>query len=321
MFWIALPLSLVYLGACGLMYVRQRELVYCPQDTRVEASQTDFALVREGVTLRGWVVNPGQAQALVYFGGNSEPVQVNRERFARWFPRHTVYLVAYRGFGASEGAPTEAGITGDALALYDHVEQQHPGAHIDVIGRSLGSGVAAHVAAKRPVRRLALVTPYDTLADLGQAYYRWLPIRLLARDRYDSISHLSGYTGRLLVVRAGLDKVIPAANTQRLIDSLPRPPQVLELRSADHSNIASSPALARTLKTFFAPVDPSASKPRPKSRGQGRQVQAPAFASTTAQVRVTPGEKPHDQPRRLPEVRQATVPRPHRERSRPEQRQ
>jgi pimeloyl-ACP methyl ester carboxylesterase len=266
MFWIALPLSLVYLGACGLMYVRQRELVYCPQDTRVEASQTDFALVREGVTLRGWVVNPGQPQALVYFGGNAEPVQVNRERFARWFPRHTVYLVAYRGFGASEGAPTEAGITGDALALYDHVEQRHPGIHIDVIGRSLGSGVAAHVAAKRPVRRLALVTPYDTMADLGQTYYRWLPIRLLARERYDSISHLSGYTGRLLVVRAGLDKVIPAANTQRLIDSLRHPPQVLELPTADHSSVAFAPALARTLKTFFAASSPRAATPRSKSR-------------------------------------------------------
>jgi fermentation-respiration switch protein FrsA (DUF1100 family) len=251
MFWFALP-PLVYLGLCGLMYARQRDLVYCPHETRVAADQTDFALVHDGVTLRGWVVNPGRQQALIYFGGNAEPVQVNRDRFSRWFPQHTVYLMAYRGFGASEGEPTEAGITSDALALFDHVERLHPESDVDVIGRSLGSGVAAHVAARRPVRRLALVTPYDTLADVGQAHYRWLPIHLLARERYDSVSNLSRYTGPILVVRAGQDTVIPAANTQRLINSLPRPPKVLQLRTADHSSIAFSPALARTMKLFFA---------------------------------------------------------------------
>lgn len=251
MFWIAFP-PLVYLGVCGFMYVRQRDIMYCPRDTRVDAAQTDFALPREGVTLRGWVVNPGRPRALIYFGGNAEPVQINRERFARWFPQHTVYLVAYRGFGASEGEPTEETITSDALALFDHVRRRHRGARVDVIGRSLGSGVAAYVAAQRQVRRLALVTPYDTLADVGQARYRWLPVHLLARDRYDSVANLAAYTGPLLVVRAGLDTVIPASCTQRLIDSLPRPPQVLDLRSADHSSIVSAPALARTMKRFFS---------------------------------------------------------------------
>lgn len=266
MFWIALPLTVGYLGVCGFMYVRQREIVYCPQDTHVDASQTDFALVHEGITLRGWVVNPGRPRALLYFGGNAEPVQVNRERFADWFPGHTVYLMAYRGFGASEGTPSEQGLSGDALALFDHVQRQHPDTAIDVMGRSLGSGVAAHVAAKRPVQRLALVTPYDTLAHVGQARYRWLPVHLLARDRYDSVSHLSGYKGRLLVVRAGLDTVIPPANTQRLIDSLPRRPKVLELPSADHGSVAMAPALARSLKTFFATATPRSRSPQTTPR-------------------------------------------------------
>lgn len=251
MLWITLPLLLVYLGLCGFMYLRQRDLMYYPQVTRVEQSQTNFALAHDGMTLRGWVVNPGQTQALIYFGGNAESVQFNQDSFALWFPRHTVYLLAYRGFGASDGAPTEDGLTADALALFDHVQLRHPDGGIDVIGRSLGSGVASHVAARRPVRRLALVTPYDTLADVGQAHYRWLPVHWLARDRYDSVSSLSGYPGPLLVVRAGQDVVIPAANTQRLIDSLPRPPQVLELPAADHGNVAQAPAYAETLVAFF----------------------------------------------------------------------
>jgi pimeloyl-ACP methyl ester carboxylesterase len=206
-------------------------------------------------------------------------VQVNRERFSRWFPQHTVYLMAYRGFGASEGEPTEAGITSDALALFDHVRLLHPEMGIDVIGRSLGSGVAAHVAARRPVRRLALVTPYDTLADVGQAHYRWLPVHLLARERYDSISNLASYDGPILVVRAGQDTVIPPANTQRLINSLPRPPKVLELRTADHSSIAFAPALARTMKLFFT------------TPGLGGV--ATASREVAATPRSRPGTKPH----------------------------
>lgn len=252
MLWIALPLTLVYLGLCGFMYARQRDLIYYPQVTRVEAAQTDFHLARDGVTLRGWVVNPGQSRALLYFGGNAESVQFNRDSFAQWFPGHTVYLVAYRGFGASEGVPTEEDLFADAIALYDYARAQHPGNPIDVIGRSLGSGVASHLASRRPVHRLALITPYDTIADVGQAHYRWLPVYWMTRDRYDSVRHLAQYKGALLVVRAGQDEVIPAANTQRLIDSLPRRPQVVELPGADHGNVSMDPAYASALTAFFA---------------------------------------------------------------------
>lgn len=289
MVWIALPLSLAYVGLCGFMYLRQRDLLYLPQATRVDQSQTDFAFRRHGVTLRGWVVNPGQDRALLYFGGNAEAVQLNRDNFARWFPRHTVYLVAYRGFGASDGSPTETHLVGDALALYDRVRRTHRGAVPDVLGRSLGSGVASQVASRRPVRRLALITPYDTIASVGQAHYRWLPVGLIAKDRFDSVSHLASYKGPLLVVRAGRDTVIPPANTQRLIDSLAQRPKVVEVAGADHSSITLDPAYARALTRFF--VEP----PLP-TRRNGR----------------------HDQPRRVPQVRQAAAPRPDRKRVRAE---
>ena len=55
------------------------------------------------VRLNGWLVNPGQPRAVVYFGGNAERIEAMRDEFARWFPDSSVYLVPYRGFGASEG--------------------------------------------------------------------------------------------------------------------------------------------------------------------------------------------------------------------------
>ncbi|WP_249041016.1 alpha/beta hydrolase [Marilutibacter maris] len=241
--------ALGYAAICGFMYAKQRDFVYFPQVTRVAAQATDFELARGGAVLRGWVLNPGQARALLYFGGNAEAIEHNREAFAAWFPDHTVYLLAYRGYGASDGNPSEAALVGDALALHDFAAARHPG--IDVIGRSLGSGVAAQLAARRPVRRLALVTPFDSLVGVAGSAYPWLPVGRLMQDRFDSARHLADYRGEVLVVQASADEVIRAAHTRRLVEALPRAPRVLTLAGARHNGFDARPEYAGALTAFF----------------------------------------------------------------------
>lgn len=239
-----------YAGICGWMYAKQRELLYLPQDTKADAALTDFGIARNGVMLNGWLVNIGQPNAVLYFGGNAEHIEDRRAEFARLFPHASTYLVPYRGYGASEGTPTEADILEDALAIYDQVHARQPGAHIVVIGRSLGSAVASYVASKRPVAKLVLVTPFDSMANVAQSHYPWLPVRWLLQDRYDQAAYLAQYHGPLLIVRAGRDDVVPAASTNQLIASLKTPPQVLHLPNADHSNVATDRTYARTLAGF-----------------------------------------------------------------------
>lgn len=248
---IALPV-LGYAAACGWMYARQHELMYYPQLTRVDVEQTDFGIARNGVMLNGWLVNIGKPNAIIYFGGNAERIEDMRDEFAQWFPDSSVYLVPYRGYGASEGTPSEPALLDDALAVYDQVRARQPGAPITLIGRSLGSGVASYVASQRPVAKLVLVTPFDSMANVAQAHYWWLPVRWLARDRYESSRHLAEYTGPVLVIRAGRDQVIPAANTDRLIAALAKPPQVVNLPDADHNSIDASPAYGEALAAFAA---------------------------------------------------------------------
>jgi pimeloyl-ACP methyl ester carboxylesterase len=248
---LAVP-AMAYAAICTWMYVQQRELVYFPQFTLTAASETNFALARDDATLRGWVVNAGRPDPILYFGGNAERIEDNRDEFAQWFPGHSVYLVAYRGYGASDGTPSEPALFADALALYDEIRKQHPGQPITVVGRSLGSGVASYLASRRPVAGLVLVTPFDSLSSVGQAHYRWLPVKWLSKDRYESTRHLSEYHGPLLVIRAGQDEVIPAANTQQLIDSLARPPRIVDLPHADHNSVGAESAYARALAEFVA---------------------------------------------------------------------
>lgn len=248
---VALPV-LAYAGLCGWMYARQHDLMYYPQLTRADVGQTDFGIARNGVMLNGWLVNIGKPNAIIYFGGNAERIEAMRDEFARWFPDSSVYLVPYRGYGASEGTPSEPVLLDDALAVYDQVRARQPGAPITLIGRSLGSGVASYVASQRPVAKLVLVTPFDSMANVVQAHYRWLPARWLAQDRYESARHLANYAGPVLVIRAGRDRVIPPANTDRLIAALAKPPQVVNLPEADHNSIDADPGYGAAMAAFVA---------------------------------------------------------------------
>jgi len=202
--------------------------------------------------LRGWVVNPGKPSAIVYFGGNAEAVQANRDDFARWFPGRSVYLLAYRGYGASDGAPTAEVLLADALALFDEAQARHPGQPVSAVGRSLGSGIASHVASQRPVDRLALVTPFDSLANVAQAHYPWLPVRWLLRDGYPAAEWLQGFRGEVLVLRGARDEVIPAANTDALVATLPpASTRVVAIAGAGHNDIGAFPAFGDALAAFM----------------------------------------------------------------------
>jgi len=248
---VSVPL-LAYAGLCGLMYAKQRELTYFAGVTRVDARDTDFELRRDDVVLRGWRLNAGRDAALVYFGGNAESVQYSARDLADWFPGRSIYTLAYRGYGASDGKPSEAALVGDALALFDHVRGLHPTGDLAVVGRSLGSGVAAQVAAARPVDRLVLVTPFDSLAGVAAMHYPWLPVRRLMLDQYDSASALAAYEGPVFVLEAGRDQVVPAASTARLVAALPRPPARLRVDRADHNSALATAQEIRALQDFLA---------------------------------------------------------------------
>ena len=235
--------------ACAFLYLNQRRLIYMPESSRPVRQAPDFVLPQDGVMLRGWVVNPGKTRALLYFGGNGERIEDLREDFSSGFPDRTIYLLPYRGYGASSGEPSESALIDDALALYDEVARHHTG--VAVIGRSLGSGVAVQLAARRPLERLVLVTPFDSLQRVAQDAYPYAPVSWLLKDRYESWRFAGQVHCPVLVLRAADDQVIDPARTAVLVASFGALPEELVIAGAGHNTIQNDPAYQRALDAFL----------------------------------------------------------------------
>jgi len=242
-------LLLTYVGACAFLYFDQRNLLYFPGSTHVAANDTNFALRTDGLVLRGWKLNAGNPRALIYFGGNAEALGQERDELGALFPNRTVYLLAYRGYGASDGTPDERALFADAIALFDSIRSQHTS--IAVVGRSLGSGVGCYLASQRPVERLALITPFASLVDVASAHYPQFPVAWLIRDRYESARYIQQYRGPILVLRAGRDQVVPPADTDRLLAAMRTAHAVAAFPAAGHNSISEDPGYASALSSFM----------------------------------------------------------------------
>jgi len=245
-------LLFVYFVGAGLLYIFQRNLLYFPSP-EYQHDLEIIELSNDAALLNIVVLNPNQSRAIIYFGGNAEPVVFNQEPFSKNFPTYTIYLMNYRGYGGSTGSPTEQGLFSDALALYDYVQYEHNS--ISAFGRSLGSGVATYLASQRSIDALALVTPYDSIASVAQKRFPFYPVDMLLHDKYDSQLHASKVSSRALIVMAELDLVIPNWHSIKLQEAFAsEQSKIIKILGANHNNLSLDPAYFNSLKNFFTPT-------------------------------------------------------------------
>ena len=237
---------LLYALACLALFLSQRSLIYYPQPRR----HGDAAGIMK-LPVQGAELNIGRRQfdgpkAVIYFGGNAEDVSGSLPDLDAAFPEHALYLMHYRGYGGSTGKPTEADLFADALALFDHVHATHP--QVTVIGRSLGSGVAVHLASRRPVARVVLVTPYDSIAELAAQQFPVFPIRFILSDKFESWRDAPQITAPTTLVTAQNDEVIPRASTDRLLSRFkPGVARQIVIPATGHNTLSEDSAYIRAI--------------------------------------------------------------------------
>ena len=181
----------------------------------------------DGIALHGWFMpHPHARFTLLHLHGNAGNISHRLRLYRRWHALGlSVFAFDYRGFGRSEGSPSEAGLQADAEAAWHwlvHTRGIAP-EHIIIAGRSLGCAVAAQLAqAVRPAG-LALEAPFTSIPDMAAAYYPWLPLRRFVKTRFNTVAAAGRSHASLLLISAKNDEIIPAGMAERVFNAHPGP--------------------------------------------------------------------------------------------------
>ncbi|HYE28823.1 MAG TPA: alpha/beta fold hydrolase [Allosphingosinicella sp.] len=158
----------------------------------------------------------GEGRLILGFGGNAWNAEDAAITLADLFPGRDVVAFHFRGYRPSSGSPSAAALLADAPFLFDEVVRRYRPASIVAVGFSIGSGVAARLAAERPLAGAILVTPYDSLAAVAADHYRWLPVRLLFRHEIRAAADLARTRVPVAILAAGRDDLILPPRTEAL---------------------------------------------------------------------------------------------------------
>jgi fermentation-respiration switch protein FrsA (DUF1100 family) len=234
-----------YAGFALVLYLFQPGLIYYPEVGReIDATPQQFGLAYEDVklttvddvALHGWFV-PASAPArgtVLFLHGNAGNIS-HRLDSLRMFHRlgYNTLIVDYRGYGNSAGKPTEQGTYLDAEAAWLHLTQQRqlPAASIALFGESLGGAVAAWLASRQAPAALVIASGFTSLSDLAADIYPYLPVRWLARFRYDTRAYLQACASKLpvFIAHSPGDEIIPFRHGQELYAAANGPKEFLEL--------------------------------------------------------------------------------------------
>ena len=265
---VALVVVLAYAVLAGCVFITQGSLLYYPQMGREMAATPaaqglpyeDVSIrTEDGETLNAWWLPAARARgAVVLFHGNAGNIS-HRIDYARMFGRlgYGTLLVDYRGYGKSTGTPTEEGTYRDAVASWRWLTEARGLAPSDIVifGESLGGAIACWLAARHTPRALIVASSFTSVPDLGAELYRFLPVRLLSRFRYDTRACLKDVHAPVLIAHSRGDDIIPYAHGERLYAAANEPKQFLVL-SGGHNDgfVFARPEWAAAIGAFLESV-------------------------------------------------------------------
>jgi len=243
---IAAIVATAYVAASIGVRVFERSLVYVPGPRPVEPPAPELRLRQQTVRFRAadstllsaWVIPaandlPDAPWVLISHGNYGNIGNGGRPQFYAWFRDLAVNLLAYdyRGYGESEGVPSEDGVYADAEAAYRYLtDSLHvPASRIILFGHSLGTGVTIELARHVAAAGLIVEDAYTSVAERGQEVFPLLPIKLIARSRFASIEKVSSLGLPKLFLHARNDQTIPIAHGRRVFAAAAEPKEWVEL--------------------------------------------------------------------------------------------
>jgi fermentation-respiration switch protein FrsA (DUF1100 family) len=269
-----LAILVAYLLVLALVRIFEPRLIFFPNyPSRLEGDwhprglsvQDLYLTSSDGTKLHAWWIPSDQAKfTILAFHGNASNI-ANRAptyEFLRDTPVN-VFALEYRGYGHSEGAPSESGLYKDADAAYQYLvttKSIDPRTIISY-GQSLGTAVAANLAAHRPVAAVILEAPFPSASALARKLFWFLPgIELLVHGQLNTTANLNKSSAPLLIVHCTQDPVIPYQFGQAVYNAAPESKQFLSVEGLCHeeSSLIAPAKYRATLQSFLTTIDRSA---------------------------------------------------------------
>ena len=247
--------ALVLLVAVRQFEVLDRKVIFFPESeiTRTPShvglyfQDVSFA-ASDGTRLHGWFV-PGRGDdTLLWFHGNAGNIG-HRSDFLMLFNRHidaNIFIFDYRGYGRSEGKPSERGMYSDAEAALEYLRSR---GDVDMdrlilFGRSLGCAVAVEMATRHPYKAVILESPFTSLEAIAKIArpkpFAFLPLHKvvmwLLQSRFDSLSKIHGVQGPLLILHGANDDIIAIDMARELFEAAVDPKVFYEIAGAGHND-------------------------------------------------------------------------------------
>lgn len=260
---IGIIMGVIYLAICALLYAKQDDLLFHPQPTTKQevaeilnqypALDTLSFVMKDGNRTCGYISKDTIKEKLplvMYFGGNAEEVS-HLADYKAYFPNSIMVLMNYRSFGLSQGKISEQTMFSDALEIYDKLvaNPEVDANNVIVMGRSMGTGVATYVSSQRKTNATVLITPYESIIDVAQEKYPFVPISWLIKHPFKSKEYAASVTTPVLSLIAKNDQVIPPHHAHHLMEAWKGNTEVFEVNE-DHSTIMKNEDVWKKIEEF-----------------------------------------------------------------------
>jgi hypothetical protein len=250
--------SIIIISAAGLfLYLGAVMYLYFTQDSKIFnrkwakpyqplKAEKIFFKTSDGIKLEGaYVKNSDKAPLVLYFSGNANNVIEFLDKTAADLKNFNFIGFNYPGYARSEGTPCEKCILKYGLEIYNRYKPDI------VMGRSLGTAVASYVASQSSVKKLVLITPFDSIADVAKSKYPFFPVKILLKYPFDEYKWIQKVKAPVSVLLVKNDDVIPQKNTQRLLKNIRKPDKQIMINGVRHGNIYEHPNIRKVLEELL----------------------------------------------------------------------
>ena len=251
---------IAYIVLIIFIYFYQRNLLYHPSENNYQGDKIQFDYeeiyikVDEEIKLKSWIIEKDfkKYKTLVIFHGNAGHLSNRIHKLNELYKLNiNILLISWRGFSGNKGSPTEQNLYKDAEAAIKWLNEKNIyNNQIILYGESLGSGVAVELGKKNNFSSIILESPFTSIENSAKIYYPYLPVRLILKDRYDSIGKIKMINIPILIMHGEKDDVVPISMGKELFEKANNPKHSYFTSEDDHM-MEFNPSLLNEINSFI----------------------------------------------------------------------